>query len=159
MRRLPRSEVEIQVTPMLDMAFQLLTFFILTYAPAPVEGQYSMNLLPAAPAIDMNADAPVEAPLEEASDVPALLRTLTTSLYSRADGTLDQIRVGEVELASLDELREHLKVIKAEPILPFDQAVLQADPRLSYSELMRVIDVFAGPEVGITKLSFSRLDE
>ncbi len=37
---------------MLDMAFQLLTFFILTYHPMPTEGQFLMNLMPASPATD-----------------------------------------------------------------------------------------------------------
>ena len=47
MKKSKAAEVEVQITPMLDMAFQLLTFFILTYRPAPAEGQFSMNLLPA----------------------------------------------------------------------------------------------------------------
>ena len=33
---------------MLDMAFQLLTFFILTFRPAPIEGQISLRLPPPA---------------------------------------------------------------------------------------------------------------
>jgi biopolymer transport protein ExbD len=37
-------EVEIPVTPMLDMAFQLLTFFIFTYHPSDMEGQMEMML-------------------------------------------------------------------------------------------------------------------
>ncbi len=41
------ESVAVPVTPMLDMAFQLLTFFILTYQPMPSEVQFSMNLLPA----------------------------------------------------------------------------------------------------------------
>jgi biopolymer transport protein ExbD len=154
---MPSSEVEIQVTPMLDMAFQLLTFFILTYAPAPVEGQYSMSLLPAAPAIDMNAPAPAETPPADSADIPPLLRTLTTSVYAHPDGTLDHVSVGEIDLSDLDQLRTHLKTIKADPTLPFDQAVIQADPTLSYSELMRVIDIFTGPGVAITRLSFAEL--
>ena len=40
---------------MLDMAFQLLTFFVLTYHPAPQEGQFVMTLLPAQPATAMAA--------------------------------------------------------------------------------------------------------
>ena len=32
------EEIEIPITPMLDMAFQLLTFFILTYHPAQPRG-------------------------------------------------------------------------------------------------------------------------
>ncbi len=42
------EEPTVQIAPMLDMAFQLLTFFILTYHPMPTEGQFVMNLLPAA---------------------------------------------------------------------------------------------------------------
>ena len=34
------SDVDIPITPMLDMAFQLLTFFILTYTPSPQETSF-----------------------------------------------------------------------------------------------------------------------
>ena len=58
MRHRPKTVdgVEVPITPMLDMAFQLLTFFILTYHPMPVEGQFVMNLLPAQPATQMEAE-------------------------------------------------------------------------------------------------------
>ncbi len=63
-RRGRKSEGEegpqVPVAPMLDMAFQLLTFFVLTYRAAPVEGQFVMNLLPPQPATSMAA-APSEA--------------------------------------------------------------------------------------------------
>ena len=62
---------------MLDMAFQLLTFFVLTYHPMPSEGQFVMNLLPPQPATAMAAPtAPSDA---AASDTAASLRTLPTS--------------------------------------------------------------------------------
>ena len=56
------EEPQIPITPMLDMAFQLLTFFVLTYKPAPSEGQIIMNLLPAQPATAITAPAPSEKP-------------------------------------------------------------------------------------------------
>lgn len=37
-------EVELPITPMLDMAFQLLTFFIFTYHPSGMEGQMELSL-------------------------------------------------------------------------------------------------------------------
>ena len=55
-------EIEIPITPMLDMAFQLLTFFILTYRPAPSEGQFSMNLLPPQAATEITKEQPKHHP-------------------------------------------------------------------------------------------------
>lgn len=157
MKPMRQTDVELQVAPMLDMAFQLLTFFILTYQVAPVEGQFSMNLLPAAPAIEMNADAPSDdQPVNP--DIPASLRTLRTSLMANPDGSLDRILLGENQLSGLDDLRARLEEITADKTLPFDQAIIQSDPNLAYSELMRVIDVFAGPTVKITRISFQELD-
>lgn len=37
-------EPELPITPMLDMSFQLLAFFIMTFKPAPTEGQIAMTL-------------------------------------------------------------------------------------------------------------------
>ncbi|GIW79118.1 MAG: hypothetical protein KatS3mg105_0925 [Gemmatales bacterium] len=37
-------EVELPITPMLDMAFQLLTFFIFTYQPSAMEGHMDLML-------------------------------------------------------------------------------------------------------------------
>jgi len=47
--RRSQEEVELNVTAMLDMAFQLLAFFILTFKPPPVEGSIALRLPPAAP--------------------------------------------------------------------------------------------------------------
>src|SRR5262245_2710444 len=107
------QEVEVQITPMLDMAFQLLTFFILTYHPAPTEGQFSMNLLPAAPVLDANNSAPTTE-TQASADVPEALRTLQTNVYTRSDGTIDRITVGENEFTTVEQLRERLKQIVAD---------------------------------------------
>ena len=40
-------EPDLPITPMLDMSFQLLAFFIMTFKPAPTEGQIAMSLPPA----------------------------------------------------------------------------------------------------------------
>jgi biopolymer transport protein ExbD len=37
-------EPDLPITPMLDMSFQLLAFFIMTFKPAPLEGQIAMTL-------------------------------------------------------------------------------------------------------------------
>ena len=93
----------------------------------------------------------------DSSETPAFLRTLTVQLKSNLDGSLAEMSIGENDFQSLEQLKTRLKEIVADKTLPFDQAVIQSDPGLRYEDLMRVIDVFAGPEVGITKLSFNEM--
>jgi biopolymer transport protein ExbD len=151
----PRSEdVEIPVTPMLDMAFQLLTFFILTYHPMPSEVQFVMNLMPAAPATDFRAQAPTEATATN-PEIPAALRTLPTMLRAGEGGKLGRVTLGENDMQGMEALKRELKSILEDPTLPFDQALIKVDPDLLYSELMQVIDVFASLKV--TKISFAEL--
>src|SRR5713226_4468198 len=40
----PGIEVALPIVPMLDMSFQLLFFFIITFNPGRIEGQMAMNL-------------------------------------------------------------------------------------------------------------------
>lgn len=156
MKKKSPEEVELQVTPMLDMAFQLLTFFILTYRTAPIEGQFAMNLLPAAPAIKMSADAPPDLTAKN-DEVPAQLRTMTTQLRANPNGTLGQVTLEELEVEGMDQLKAKLKeILDPSKELPFEQALIQADPNLKYEELMKVVDVFSS--LKITKISFGELD-
>ena len=131
---------EVPVTPMLDMAFQLLTFFVLTYRPAPSEGQFTMNLLPVQPATSITAEAPSDKPSD---NLPASLRTLPTILRAGEGGRLAQIMVGETPIATeAKALEAELDKYFADPDLPFEQTLLKVDPRLRYSELMKVMNAF-----------------
>ena len=153
-KKKPPEEITIPITPMLDMAFQLLTFFILTYRPAPAEGQFSMNLLPASPATDFRAQAAAEATTPNDS-VPAALRTLPTILRAGGGGMIGRVTLGEQDIQGMDALKRELTTILKDPTLPFDQALIKVDPNLKYSELMQVIDVFSSLKV--TKISFAEL--
>jgi biopolymer transport protein ExbD len=148
------EEISIPITPMLDMAFQLLTFFILTYHPMPSEGQFIMNLLPASPATDFRAESPADTTAAN-PDIPAALRTLPTLLRSGEGGTLGRVTLGEIDVQGMDALKKELTTILEDPTLPFDQALIKVDPDLRYSELMQVIDVFSSLKV--TKISFAEL--
>ena len=146
------EEIEIQITPMLDMAFQLLTFFILTYRPAPVEGQFALNLLPAQ-AIAKPTEA--ETPTDSApSDLPPALKSVTTTLKADDAGNLASVVMGDntVEPA---KIKDEVKRLYKDPTLPFDQALIQVDPKLKYAELVKVIDAFSSE--GVTKLSFAEI--
>jgi len=55
-------EPTLPVTPMLDMAFQLLAFFVMTYHPSDLEGQMDLslpseNITQAKKAEDVKSDA------------------------------------------------------------------------------------------------------
>jgi biopolymer transport protein ExbD len=154
LKKKPEENVEIPVTPMLDMAFQLLTFFILTYHPMPSEGQFVMNLMPEAPATDFRAQDTKES-AQTNPDIPAALRTLPTLLRAGEGGTLGRVTLGEIDVQGMEALKKELKAILEDPTLPFDQALIKVDPDLRYSELMQVIDVFSSLKV--TKISFAEL--
>ena len=156
MKKMQHQEVEVQITPMLDMAFQLLSFFILTYHPAPIEGQFAMNLLPASPAIKMDAEAP---PNKDAKndDTPAKLRTITTQLRANPDGSLGQVTLEELEVQGMDALKAKLQeILNPANKVDFEQALIEADPNLKYEELMKVIDIYSG--LKINKISFGELN-
>ena len=99
-----------------------------------------MNLLPAQPATSITAEAPSDKPSD---NLPASLRTLPTILKAGDGGRLAQIMVGETPLATdAKALEAELDKYFADPDLPFDQTLLKVDPRLRYSELMRVMNAF-----------------
>jgi biopolymer transport protein ExbD len=153
-KKIKQEDVEIPVTPMLDMAFQLLTFFILTYHPMPTEGQFAMNLLPAAPTTDIREASPDEGATAD-QNLPASLRTLPTVLRAGDGGNLGRVTVAGTEVQGMEALKRELETILKDPSLPFDQALLKVDPNLKYSELMQVIDVFSA--LKLTKISFAEL--
>jgi biopolymer transport protein ExbD len=132
-KKKPAEEIKIPITPMLDMAFQLLTFFILTYKPAPSEGQFAMTN----------------------ENIPAALRTLPTVLRAAEGGALGRVSLGEQDVQGMAALKRELQVILKDPSLPFDQALIKVDPNLKYSELMQVIDVFSS--LKLSKVSFAEL--
>ncbi len=142
---------------MLDMAFQLLTFFVLTYHAAPIEGQFLMNLLPPQPATS-TAEAPSDKPSE---NLPTTLRTLPTVLKAGPGGRLAQITVGELSVpVESKALEKELDKYLQDPNLPFDQTLIKIDPRLKYGEMMRVINAFSNAFVNAKKtpkLSFDEL--
>jgi len=137
------DEPNVPIAPMLDMAFQLLTFFVLTYHPAPQEGQFVMSLLPAQPATAM-ATAPAANQPATSNDLPVSLRTLPTILKAGDGGSLGRIVVEQTEVPNDPRaLEEALGKYLQDPDLPFDQTLLKVDPNLRYSELMTVINAFS----------------
>ena len=159
-RRRSQSEVELNLAAMLDMAFQLLTFFILTFKPAPVEGQVLLRMPPPQPVTNINAGERSGADPNNLNPLQGL-STLVISALADADGSLKQMAVGETPIGGLTALERKLEDIFHDPGSGFDQVVLQVDSRLHYGPLMQIIDVCTRQKLPsgepLSKLSFVEL--
>jgi len=150
------EEVELNLAAMLDMAFQLLTFFILTFKPAPVEGQISLRLPPPMAILGPGkADAGADnAKVEAVKGVS----TLVISVFSNPAGDIAGLGVGEQPITSVTALDGRLKEIFQDKSNPFDQIVVQVQQDLRYDELMRIIEICAAQTLPdgskLSKLSF-----
>jgi biopolymer transport protein ExbD len=137
------EEVTLNLAAMLDMAFQLLTFFIMTFRPAPVEGEILLRMPPAQALAAANAKVD---PGDTKSNDPAKgFNTLGINLTSDPNGKLTSVSVGQsAGLAVDDGLKTfdiELGKLLNQTGNPFDQVVISVPPELHYSELLRVIGV------------------
>jgi biopolymer transport protein ExbD len=136
-------EVELPITPMLDMTFQLLTFFIFTYHPSAVEGQMEFSL-PATGSqpVLIQPESPPEEPrlLDERSQLTVLLKAQRDGVYEGALSlVLVQMPGGEVPLRSLDELSRYLEERRAMVDAP--RAIqIQAESKLKYAWVAGAMD-------------------
>jgi len=79
-------EPDLPITPMLDMSFQLLAFFIMTFKPSPTEAQIAMTF----PA-PISGDRGIVSP-DLPSDRPA---NFTVQIASTETGTIKSISIRE----------------------------------------------------------------
>jgi biopolymer transport protein ExbD len=132
----PPDEVFFPVVPMLDMAFQLLAFFIMTFQPPTSETRIDLDL-PAAPSTRPLSD-------RDRPDAPDLVGRVTDlRIEARADpgGALHSLRLEQAELASPDallgRLREYVAKAPGRPL----RVALAAEDSLRYDEAARLIGV------------------
>jgi biopolymer transport protein ExbD len=160
----PGIEVALPIVPMLDMSFQLLFFFIITFNPGKLDGQMTMNL-PAsgeAKAKDQSQVDPSKPPdveLEIPSDFVVAVKSYESNLtlvirdsekvyeVGKIDGldrkTRDDQRVAVDELmgklsAMLKEKLEEKK--KDNPGKASDNVKIEANSAMRYSTLVSVMD-------------------
>jgi biopolymer transport protein ExbD len=165
-KRLQSDEVSLNLAAMLDMAFQLLAFFILTFRPNPVEGQINLNLPPAMQSFTPDGQQPVVHP---PSGDEAKARTFTITIVAAENGQVASLTVGLQKLfeGPLDEgrlrqLNRRLQEVFAIPDV-FDQVVLQIDKQVNYGDLMKIIDICTKQKISantlLSKISFVELPE
>ena len=144
------TSVDMPITPMLDMTFQLLFFFILNYSPPTNEGEINYNLPPPDATQGPAAEKPdpsgaEQDDLELKSQVTVLVRTQHDGIN---DGVISEIRVqegtsGETPIQThdgkLDELITYLKKIRP-GLVNQEDLFIQGDSRLKWSGMVNVMD-------------------
>lgn len=142
------SSTSVFVTPMLDMAFQILAFFVFTYHPAAIEGQFPINLAQGETAGEKeNTKAEEKVATEQPTELKS---TLFIEARAREKGRLGALKVGPVNIQPeagegdlSDRLikalsREMQELKKTNPTE--DRITIKGTPTLRWEEMMRVID-------------------
>lgn len=163
-KRRGQPDVELNLAAMLDMAFQLLTFFILTFRPAPIEGQISLRLPPPQAAVVVKDAQKAGADTTNTNPVQGV-NTLTISVFANPhSGAIESLGVGETQVPGVAALKGKLKEVFADEGNPFDQVLIQVSETCRYDELMKVVDVCTQQEIiqdgkkqKLSKLSFVEL--
>ncbi len=139
------GEVQINLAAMLDMAFQLLAFFILTFRPAPIEGHFQLHMPPPSTPI---ADAPPESTQSPNPSTGESSFLETLDLMVRADNKgqvtsieigLETVVAGRLTQPAIQQLNTKLRASLKDS--PYDRIQLHVDRRLHYEELMKIVDV------------------
>ncbi len=163
------NNVELNLAAMLDMAFQMLAFFVLTFKPAPVEGQLSMNLPPPVAITPDQQQAAPDNPGGE-GNTPSDENTLNIFVTANDRGDADVVKMGARPISKgalnkvlLRSINDELKSSFNGQALPFDRIQLAVDPRLRYDELMKLVDLCTKQKLPndkfLQRISFVELPE
>jgi biopolymer transport protein ExbD len=160
-RRKPEAgpEPNLPVTPMLDMAFQLLAFFVMTYHPSDLEGQMELslpseNISKANSPEEVKTEAAVDKdkPVELAANLTVIVRTQRDNVNNGLiSGMQLQEDSGSHAVETLDKLRDELKA-KHSTVENKDNIKIQADAKLKWEEVVKVMDVCQ--QAGFKNISF-----
>jgi len=153
----PDPEIVLPITPMLDMAFQLLTFFIFTYNPSGMEGQFDLSLPSEAEA---QAKEMKEPPPPSSDDTPPKIEADVTVVVEAVTddvnrGEIAKIHLkqnsGTVTVGDLKELFDKLKQAN-ETASEKETVKIQPHSKLKWSNVVLVADTCR--KAGFKNVSF-----
>lgn len=141
-RKHAEAEVQLNMAAMLDMAFQLLAFFILTFRASPIEAQIALRL-PDSPQATASSSVQIDStPKDPMDDINF---PLPIELYAQPNGELEKVVIGSRVLKANDPadtlqlFRQEMVSLFEKPI--FDSIVVRVGKELHYEPLMQVIDL------------------
>ena len=129
------EKIELQMTPMIDIVFQLLIFFIMTFKIVALEG-------------DFNIKMPLAAPSATTLEIDPL-PPMNLRLKAAANGEIISIVMGERSFESFDSLHAHIMGLvdgDAGPgeNLPEAEIELDCDYHLRYEHVVQAITAVSG---------------
>ena len=131
------ERIQLQMTPMIDIVFQLLVFFIMTFNVVAMEGDFS---------ISMPLSAPRQGPPDVDPIIPMKLR-----LQADSAGELAAMSIDDRPFQTLDDLRNFIRgfVENDAPGSKNDQEVeLDFDFDLKYKWVIAAITAITGYTTG-----------
>ena len=141
------EEIKMNMTSMIDIVFQLLVFFVMTFNPPQYEGDFSVKM-------PLNSDTPND----EIIDPPTVINVKLTSAL---DGTLSNILVNSVPVDQSDLYGGLTKVIESELAAEGDpdkaretEVDFDIARELKYAYTVAAIEAVSGKKEGdvVTKL-------
>ena len=126
------EKIQLQMTPMIDIVFQLLIFFIMTFKIVALEGDFNIR---------MPSSAPAESSMTDDS-IPMKLR-----LTAAEDGQLTGIRLNERGFESFDQLHEYVLSLVGTDVGPEGgghEIELDCDYGLNYEHVIAAITAVTG---------------
>lgn len=150
------SKVLFPVTPMLDMAFQLLAFFILSFQAPTRETRLDLYL-PSEPQAVLKSESAKATAADSEPGTNNLAIDLETELvvHARSDdlGDLKTLLLGDVSLENVDVLSERLsryrEVLRDKPL----RVVLYADDSLRYQAAAQILAACTRARVETVRLA------
>jgi biopolymer transport protein ExbD len=136
----PPFDITLPITPMLDMSFQLLSFFIITFKVMPIEGQLSVNL----PKLDATNTPPVDTPLPDENKKDEYRITVYSQAGEVSLMTLTMpTEAPKEEIKSFQQLFAELQRIPKPPGRGPEaiSITIEAAPDLNYARLIEIMDL------------------
>ena len=112
---------KINMTPMIDVVFLLLTFFVLTFKIIVPEGDFNVQMSAAGQAVPVNIEG----------------NSIQVRLIANAEGRLAEIRLDDEEIENFDLLRRRVSIIVLTK--PDLEVVLCPDEHLYYEYVIGAI--------------------
>jgi len=124
--------LRLPMSPMIDIIFLLLIFFVMTFQIVPLEGDLSITApLQAGDRVEQIEELPLDPPLH-------------VKLTANADGGLAEIDMAGHSFATTADLARRIRDLFAGSSEPSAEAVIEADPELDYAHVIDVLTALSG---------------